>query len=129
MIYLDTSAALAELLADDRKPDPAIWQEALVASRLLEYELWTRLHARSLAASHGACARELLGRVSYLELSPVVLARALEPFPIPVRTLDALHLASIEYLRGRDVSVRLASFDERMLAAARLMGIATVGSG
>jgi hypothetical protein len=52
-----------------------------------------------------------------------VLARALEPFPTPVRTLDALHLASIEFLRARKQDVRLACYDDRLTAAARLLGI------
>ena len=38
MIYLDTSVALAHLLAKDRAPPDALWQEPLIASRLLEYE-------------------------------------------------------------------------------------------
>jgi hypothetical protein len=59
-----------------------------------------------------------------LDLSPVVLARALEPFPVAVRTLDALHLASIEYLLGRRIELSLATFDARMAEAAREMGIA-----
>ena len=52
-------------------------------------------------------------------LDPPVLARALEPFRVPVRTLDALHLASIEFLRSRRQAVELLSYDERLLAAAR----------
>jgi len=47
----------------------------------------------------------------------------LEPFPVPVRTLDGLHLASIEFLRGRRQTVELASYDERLLAAARALHI------
>lgn len=43
MIYLDTSVALAHLLAEDRRPPEALWDETLVSSRLLEYELWTPL--------------------------------------------------------------------------------------
>ncbi|MBI4702450.1 MAG: PIN domain-containing protein [Deltaproteobacteria bacterium] len=126
MIYLDTSAALAELLAEDRKPDPSIWSQPLVSSRLLECELWTRLHALKLAASHGDAARELLASVSLIALAPEVLARALEPFPLAVRTLDALHLASIEFLRGRRQQVTLASFDERQRAVAWRLGIPTL---
>lgn len=53
MIYLDTSVALAQLLAEDRPPPEKLWQESLVSSRLLEYELWTRIHARRLARTHG----------------------------------------------------------------------------
>ncbi len=67
----------------------------MVSSRLLEYELWTRLHARDLASSHGDLARWLLSRVGRLALNQEVLGRALRPFPGPVRTLDDLHLASV----------------------------------
>ena len=123
MIYLDTSVALAHLLAEDRVPPEAMWRETLVASRLIEYEMWIRLNARGLAKSHGENARQLLDRVATLELLPAVLARALEPFPAPVRTLDALHLASIEFLRSQHQRVELATYDSRMADAARLLGI------
>jgi predicted nucleic acid-binding protein len=123
VIYLDTSVVLAQLLAEDRRPDAALWLEPLVSSRLLEYEVWTRLNARGLRESHGEAARQILGRVSFLELSPAVLGRALEPFPVPLRTLDALHLASLEFLRGRRIPVALATFDARMSTAARRLRI------
>ena len=121
MIYVDTSVALAQLLAEDRRPPASLWSETLVTSRLMEYEIWTRLHARNLALSHGDAARGLMGRIAMLELSPPVLARALEAFPLPVRTLDALHLASCEHLRSQGQPVALASYDLRMTAAARAM--------
>lgn len=123
MIYVDTSVALAQLLAEDRRPPTSLWQETLVASRLLEYELWTRLHARKLTDSHGEAAHDLLRRIAMLELSPPVLSRALDAFPIPVRTLDALHLASCEFLRSRGQSIELATYDSRMVDAARAMGM------
>lgn len=123
MIYLDSSVALAQLLAEDRTPPETLWQEPLVASRLVEYEVWNRLNARGLGRSHGEEARALIGRVALLELMPPVLGRALEPFPMPVRTLEALHLASLEFLRGRGQSVELASYDDRLLRAGRAMGI------
>ena len=123
MIYLDTSVALAHLLAEDRSPPDALWQQPLIASRLLEYELWTRVNARGLDRSHGEETRGLIGRVALIELAVPVLARALEPFPTPLRTLDALHIASIEFLRGHGLRVELATYDERMLAAARTLRI------
>lgn len=123
MIYLDTSVALAHILAEDRVPSATLWHQTLVASRLLEYEIWTRLHARRLTTSHGDIARALIGRLALLELAPPVLTRALDPFPVPVRTLDALHLASIEFLRDHGQEVQVASYDERMLLAARALGI------
>lgn len=129
MIYLDTSVALAQLLGEDRKPEPELWAESLVTSRLLEYELHVRIHARRLNKSHGEAAQQLVARLAMLELSPPVLARALEPFPVELRTLDALHLASLEFLRGQGVKVALASYDARMLAAARALDIPLVSCG
>jgi len=123
MIYVDTSVALAQLLAEDRVPPAAMWDDDLVASRLIEYEMWNRLYARGLAASHGGDARDLLSRIAMLELHPTVLARALEPFPAPVRTLDSLHLASVEFLRAQRQPVALATYDARMISAARKLRI------
>jgi predicted nucleic acid-binding protein len=123
LIYVDTSVVLAQLLAEDRSPPPSLWQEVLVSSRLTEYEVWTRLHARGLADSHGDDARAVIGRFALLELTPIVLARALDPFPVKVRTLDALHLASVDFLITRHQPVQLASYDARMLDAARALGI------
>ena len=123
MIYLDTSVALAHLLAEDRRPPESLWEEELVASRLVEYELWTRIHARELDRSHGDLVRLLLARLAILELHPEVLERATRPFPVPVRTLDALHLASMTFLRQRGRDVTLATYDRRMSEAATAMGV------
>ncbi len=126
MIYLDTSVVLAQLLAEDRRPPASLWDTPVVSSRLLEYEVWTRIHARNLAVSHGEVVRLLLGRLAFLELARPVLARALEPFPAPVRTLDALHLASIDFLRTQGQDVALASYDEKFVAVGRRMRIPIV---
>ena len=40
-----------------------------------------------------------------------------------MRTFNALHLASIEFLREQRQKVTLASYDVRLLAAARKLGI------
>jgi hypothetical protein len=40
-----------------------------------------------------------------------------------VRTLDALHLASADFLRSLGEPLRVASYDERFLAAARTLGL------
>jgi hypothetical protein len=123
VIYLDTSVALAHVFTADRVPPDALWQETPVSGRLLEYGMWNRVHARGLGNSHGNEVRALIGRVALVELAPPVLGRALEPFPVPVRTLDALHLASIEFLRTRRQAPSLATYDERLIAAALALGI------
>src|SRR5437764_1319738 len=68
--------------------------------------------------------QDFFARVPLLDLSEDVLARAVEPYPVPVRTLDGLHLATIEYLRSKGESIRLATYDARLTAAARALGIA-----
>ena len=111
MIYLDSSVALAHLLAEDRQPPASLWEETLFSGRLLEYGIWTSLHSRGLLNFYGLAARWLTGRVALLELSPSVLAWALDAFPGPgaLRTLDALHRASCSYLVEHGQAVALAS--------------------
>ncbi|MDE3156254.1 MAG: PIN domain-containing protein [Acidobacteriota bacterium] len=123
MIYVDTSVVLAQLLAEDRCPPESLWATPLVSSRLTEYEVWTRIHARSLGRSHGPLVRELFARLSWLELTPVVLARALEPWPVAIRTLDALHLAALDFLRKHQQDIPLATYDARLATAADRLGI------
>ena len=123
MIYLDASVALAHVFVEDRRAPDTLWSESLMASRLLHYEVWTRVNARQLTMSHGDVVRDLLSVITTVEMTPLILARAMEPYPIPVRTLDALHLATIDFLQDRGQRVELASYDQRLLAAARALGM------
>jgi hypothetical protein len=123
MTDLDSSVALAHLLAEDRYPSDALWSEPVVSSRLLECEIWNRINARRLQKSHGDAVLDLISRVALIEMIGPVLQRALEPFPVPVRTLDAIHLAAIEFIRAQGQRVRLASYDDRLIGAARRLGI------
>lgn len=124
MIYIDSSVALAGVFREPRAPAPPFWAGPLISSKLLEYEVWNRVHAYGLTRSHGGEARLLLAGVELIELTEPVLARALEPFPVPVRTLDALHLATADFVRIDGASLKLASFDKRLMDAARALEIA-----
>jgi hypothetical protein len=124
VIYLDSSVALASLLAEDRAPPANLWMQPLISSRLLTYEIWNRVNARGGEPIHGEATRLLIGRLHLVELSPAVLGRALDPFPVLVRTVDALHLATIEFLRSAGQPVELATYDQRLAAAARSLGVA-----
>jgi len=124
LIYLDTSVVLARLFAEDRSPPGTFWSQTFVASRLLEYEVFNRVHARRAASSHGAAARQLVDRANLIEMSAEVLGRALQPFAQPVRTLDALHLATMVFLRSRGLVPALASYDQRLATAAVAEGFA-----
>ena len=123
MIYVDSSVALSQLMFESRSPPEALWEQPLISSRLLAYEVWNRIHAYGLTARRSDDARALLALVNLVELSESALARALQPFPVRIRTLDALHLATIEFLRREGETVELATYDNRLVAAAEALGI------
>ncbi len=122
MVYLETSVALAELLGEDQRPPAEFWKNEPVASRLLSYEIWVRAHALGVGATLAEAISTLLARVHLVELSPEVLERAHEPFPVRLRTLDALHLATLDHLRREGVDAQLASYDRRLIDAATRLG-------
>jgi hypothetical protein len=122
MIYVDTSVILAELLGEERSPPADFWDEQLATSRLAVYETWVRLNARGLASSHGDAAERLFARLALVDLSPIVLDRALAPFPVPARTLDAFHLATVEWLGRGGIRPMVAAYDPRIREAALKMG-------
>jgi hypothetical protein len=123
LIYVDPSVVLAHLLDEQRQPPATLWSESLVTSRLTHFETWVCLHARGLGASHADVARDVLARLAVVELHALATQRALEPLPTVVRTLDALHLSAIEYLRSRRQVVQLATYDKRLAAAAQQLEI------
>jgi len=69
MIYLDSSVALVYLLAEDRCPPDALWEQQIVSSRLLECELWNRINSSKLQKSHGDATSSLIGRVALIEMT------------------------------------------------------------
>ena len=122
MIYLDSSVVLAAVFTEQREPPPSFWNERLMSSRLLEYEIINRVHTRGLGAAGVAAARDALAGITFFDMIPDILARALEPFPVAVRTLDSLHLATMDFLRSHGQTLHLASYDKRLAAAATALG-------
>jgi hypothetical protein len=127
VIYLDSSVALARVLFEPRAPPEPFWHQQLVSSRLLEYEVWNRVNVYRLAGSHAGEAAALLRGIVLLELNSATLARAVEPWPTSVRTLDGLHLATLDFLRAQGAPVELASYDNRLTGAAQALGIPLAG--
>ena len=127
MIYIDTSVALAAVFAETRALSAIFWNESLVSSRLLQFEMLTRIHARQLGGAELRAAAVMLAKVELVEMTPENLTRALTPFPLSVRTLDGLHLATMDYLRRRGQTLHLASYDLRFIAAAQALGFPLAG--
>ena len=108
MIYLDSSVVLARLFAEAASPTEQFWAQRFTSSRLLDYEVMNRVNLRADVAGLADTARTIIDRVELVDLSPIVLARALAPYPVAVKTLDGLHLATMRHLRASGQSFRLS---------------------
>lgn len=96
----------------------------LTSSWLLGYEVWNRLHAHAAPEAVKDTARIILRSVFLIDLAHAALGRALDPFPVAVKTLDGLHLASMDFTRNTGRDVRVATYDRRLAQAAEAMGFA-----
>lgn len=123
MIYLDSSVALAQILSEGVRPPEVLWREPLFSSRLLLYEVWSRLHAYGMGDSHIDEAEAMCAGIMLVDMTPEILRRALDPFPHPVKTLDGMHLATVSHFKEGGVAVRLATYDKRMMTAAKALGV------
>ncbi len=123
MIYLDTSVALAQILSENRHPPDPFWTNAFVSSRLIQYEIWTRLNGVGSSKAHRQRALELLNLIGVLEMSPEILESIVDGGLPPVRTLDAIHLATMKWMLDERMAFELATYDVRLAIAARTLGI------
>ena len=135
--YVDTSALLRLVLRERGALEGLRSCEALVSSELLAVEsLRTvdRLRLRGAlspeeAASRSATAADWLEAVDLVLLQRPILARASEPFPTALGTLDALHLATALVWRDRrGRALVMATHDGGLALAARSFGFDVLGA-
>jgi hypothetical protein len=69
VICLDSSVALAHLLAEELAPPPEIWTHDLVSSRLFACELMNRTHARGLGEPAMIAARTSVTQLTELDVN------------------------------------------------------------
>ncbi len=134
--YLDSSVVLRLLLG---QPDAlAEWGEVEtgVASALVEVECLRTLDRLRLigAISDDALAERraavfaLMAAMEVVEVTRTVLARASQPLPTALGTLDALHLATALLWREQSgAELALATHDAAMGRAARASGFPVIG--
>lgn len=134
-LYAESSAVLAWLL--DEETAPVVRQlltdaEIIVASDLTLIEcdrvLIRAIHLGELTEAEAADRRAQLSAAAshwhILRIANEVVDRARQPFPgEPIRTLDAIHLASTLVARSAVAGLNLLSLDERVRNAARKLGI------
>lgn len=134
--YLDTSALLRLVLRERGALDELRSSEGLVSSELLAIEslrtidrlrLQGALSAEEAVTRRGVVA-EWLEAVDLVLLQPPILARASEPFPTPLGTLDALHLATALVWQDRmRKALVVATHDRDLALAARSFGLEVRG--
>jgi predicted nucleic acid-binding protein len=135
--YLDSSALLRLILREPGGLEQLRSAEALVSSELVAAECprtIDRLRLQgSLSLDQAVARRDAVGEwleaVDLVLLQRSVLSRASEPFPVPLGTLDALHLATALLWReqtGKDLV--MATHDGELALAARAFGIETLGA-
>ena len=77
MIYVDSSVVLARVFAESTSPPDVYWQQPLWSSRLLEYETINRVHSRRGGPPQLSTVVDILQQIRLLELSAMILNRAL----------------------------------------------------
>lgn len=134
--YLDTSALLRLVLREAGSLEEVRSWEGLVSSELLAVESLRTIDRLRLqgalsveeAAFRRATATEWLEAVDLVLLQRPILARASEPFPTPLGTLDALHLSTALVWQDRmHQALVMATHDRDLALAARSFGLAVRG--
>jgi predicted nucleic acid-binding protein len=119
--YLDTSAFIKLVRSE---PESAALRRELAGRELLSSTLLSvegRRAARRYGDLASARARAALTAITLIPLDEPILQAAAELDPAELRSLDALHLATIVSL-GEDLE-RLYCYDTRLRDAAQALGI------
>ena len=127
--YLDTSAA-AKLVV--REPESRALRRYLTGrseppftSDLTRTELVRAV--RRVDPTLTTVARSVLDACTIVEMPAATFERAAVVEPATLRSLDALHLAAA--LTAGDGLDAIITYDERLAAAAALVGVRTIGPG
>lgn len=141
IVYAESSAVLAWLLGEPRSAftQAALRDAELVVTSMLTGAECSRaiLRGAALGAIDRARARALLDALAEwesgcdrMELGDRVLERSRAPFPHePVRTLDAIHLASAALAHAAIGAVSVLSYDDRVRTNATAMGMELLPPG
>lgn len=136
MAYVDTSALLRVVLREPGALDELRTYDGLVSSELIAVEsarTIDRLRLQGSLTTEEATARlrianEWLEAVDLVLLRTPVLSRASEPMPMPLGTLDAIHLATALIWRDRMGALPImATHDTALGLAAQAFGFQVHG--
>jgi predicted nucleic acid-binding protein len=135
--YLDSSVVLRIVLG---APEPLVgWEEIehAISSRLLDVECQRTLERMRLAekkpaeviAGHKKSVEAFMSAVDLFDVTNGILQRAGERFVAPLKTLDAIHLATaLAFREERRQEVAFATHDEKLARAAEAAGFKVLGA-
>ncbi len=130
--YVETSALLRVLLEGDQTLQPLLLAETCYTSALTLAEARRTIRraraAERLDPAGALAARRAVSEFeSWTEIVPIteeILKGTYEEFPVePVRTLDAIHLATIQLLAETLPDLEVVSADDRVRENARALGL------
>lgn len=134
--YIESSALLSALLERDEAAIEALRADgqrvtsALTFAEASRAVIRARVTGRLTPAEERSALRGLRTferRCAVVAVTDAVLTRAGRPFPVePIRTLDAIHLATVELLGEAPQLVALVTRDERVRDNARVLGYGVV---
>jgi predicted nucleic acid-binding protein len=135
--YIDTSALLRIVLRESGALEELRTYDGLVSSELIAVEsarTIDRLRIQGALTIEEAAKRigvvnEWLEAIDLVLLRPPVFSRAGDPMPMPIGTLDAIHLATALIWRDRMGPLpEMATHDAALGAAARAFGFEVRGT-
>ena len=137
IVYVDTSALLRIVLREPGALEDLRSYDGLVSSELIAVESTRTIDRLRLqgsltaeeAASRVRMVNEWLEAIDLVLIRPPILSRASEPLPMPLGTLDAMHLATALIWRDRMGPLpAIATHDTALGMAARAFGFDVLGT-
>lgn len=123
---MDASVALAEVFSEQRRPKPGFWDLPLVASRITDLEMRTRAAAMGQLQAKAALLDEIANTITFADIQRRNVELIYSGRTRALRTLDAIHLATLDFF-NRDIGeTLLATYDSRLAAAAQSLGFQVV---
>jgi uncharacterized protein len=138
IVYVDTSIVMRLVLNEENASTSDLKGSAVIASELFSVEarrvIEREKYRGTLTEDDVAVFHETLNAVEesidFIGVTKAVLARASLPMPAPIKTLDAIHLATALMFREEShKEVMFATHDERLALVARMLDFPVIGTG
>lgn len=114
--------ALAEVFSEQRRPKEGFWDLPLVASRITDLEMRTRAAAIGQLQANAAVLDAISSAIMFADIGRKNLELLYSGRTGALRTLDAIHLATLDFFNREIDETQLATYDRRLAAAAEAMG-------